>query len=101
MSVQVIMRDGEPEYAVIPWAEYKALAAKTAPVAEAPAQTYMLAQLKQLREAQGLDIATLAQQVGVSPLYMAMFESGERVPSAPIRRSLAQALKVSGFGDPE
>ena len=95
------MRDGEPEYAVIPWDEYKALTAKPQIVTEAAAKPVMLAQLKELREAQGLDITTLAQQVGVSPLYLAMFESGERLPSAPIRRSLAQVLKVSGFGDPE
>ena len=101
MSVQVIMRDGEPEYAVIPWADYKALTAKQQVVDVAPDKPVMLAELKRLREAQGLDIASLAQQVGVSPAYMAMFETGERVPSAPIRRSLAQALKVSGFGDPE
>jgi hypothetical protein len=25
MSVQVIMRDGKPEYAVLPWEEYQAL----------------------------------------------------------------------------
>ena len=41
MSVQVIMRDGEAEYAVLPWAEYQALLkaanqASVADVAEAP-----------------------------------------------------------------
>ena len=25
MNVQVIERDGEPEYAVVPWADYQAL----------------------------------------------------------------------------
>ena len=30
MSVQVIMRDGEAEYAVLPWAEYQALLAVVA-----------------------------------------------------------------------
>lgn len=103
MSVQVITRDGEPEYAVIPWAQYKAMAqaleAQQAPVAEP--KVAMLAELKALREARGMALEDLAKAAGVSPAYLAMFEQGERVPSLPIRRALAQALEIPGFGDAE
>lgn len=105
MNVQVIMRDGAPEYAVLLWSEYEALlnavgrrldAPQPAPEAVcAPA----LRQLPQLREAKGLDIAALARSVGISPAYLALIESGERVPDTAIRRALARALEVPRWED--
>ncbi|MGH8353584.1 MAG: helix-turn-helix domain-containing protein [Pseudomonas sp.] len=104
MNVQVIMRDGEAEYAVLPWAEYQALLqaagrSAAAPVAAA-APAPKLAQLGALREAQGLAPEQLARAVGISPHYLQLIESGERQPDAAIRRALAQALGIAGW-EPE
>ena len=103
MSVQVILRDGEPEYAVLPWAEYQALLqaagrATTAPVLqETPAKAVALSELVALREAQGLSQADLARAVGISPHYLNLFESGERQPDGAILRALGRVLGVSAW----
>lgn len=113
MGVQVISREGQPEYAVVPWAEYQALlaaagvapaalpavaqaASASAPVAEAALPAF--AELGQLRVAKGIEAGTLARTVGISPHYLAMIESGEREPDAAIKRSLAWELGVPGWG---
>lgn len=103
MNVQVIERDGEPEYAVLPWAQYQALlqaAGRIAPaVAEqaAPEGRPTLSQLAALREAKGLSAEQLARNVGISPHYLGMIESGERQPDAAIQRALAWHLGVDGW----
>ncbi len=108
MDVQVIMRDGEAEYAVLPWAEYQALlhaagrapAAVSAPaggVSETPAAASSLDDLRALREAKGLTVEALARTVGISPHYLEMIESGERQPDSAIRRALAWNLGVSSW----
>jgi DNA-binding XRE family transcriptional regulator len=106
MSVQIIARDGEPEYAVLPWADYQALlqaagrqdAAAAVAFAPAPdASRAPLSQLQALREAKGLSPETLARSVGISPHYLAMIESGERQPDAAILRSLAWELGLEGW----
>lgn len=104
MNVQVIERDGEPEYAVLPWAQYQALlqaaGQPTATVAASVAVTASrppLSQLLALREAKGLSAADLARSVGISPHYLGMIESGEREPDAAIQRALAWHLGVDGW----
>jgi DNA-binding XRE family transcriptional regulator len=103
MNVQVIERDGEPEYAVLPWAQYQALlqAAGRPPAvvteaADAPKKS-TLNQLAALREAKGLSAEQLARNVGISPHYLGMIESGERQPDAAIQRALAWHLGVDGW----
>ncbi len=111
MDIQIIARDGEPEYAVLPWAQYQALL-KAAGINEAPSQPAPaplaaspdpilpgLDQLRSLREGKGIAIEALARTVGISPSYLAMIESGERLPDAAIRRSLAWELTVPGWRD--
>ncbi len=101
MSVQVIKRDGEPEYAVLPWADYQALllaAGRATPASESAADVRpALSQLAGLREAKGLSLAELARTVGISPHYLGMIESGERQPDAAIQRALAWTLGVAGW----
>ena len=103
MSVQVITRDGEAEYAVLPWAEYQALlqAAGRATTAlvlqETPAKAVALSELVALREALGLSQADLARAVGISPHYLNLFESGERQPDGAILRALGRVLGVSAW----
>ena len=105
MNVQVITRDGAPEYAVLPWDEYQALLnAAGRPVvasvaAAVPTDLSQLSALATLREQQGLSQEALARSVGISPAYIAMIESGERNPDAAIRRALARALGLSGWED--
>ncbi len=110
MGVQVISRDGQAEYAVVPWAEYQALlaAAGQAPVAAVAAATPgtareddlpALCELARLRVAKGVEGSALARTVGISPAYLAMIESGERDPDAAIKRSLAWELGVPGWRD--
>lgn len=104
MTVQVITRDGEAEYAIIPWADYQALleaagrSASLAPIGATPVSAgARLDQLRALREAKGLAVEQLARTVGISPHYLAMIESGERQPDAAIRRALAWNLGVGGW----
>lgn len=109
MTVQVILREGEPEYAVLPWAEYQALKRAagqqeeklpTAPASEPSTETVMkpsLKALRALREGRQLLAEELARSVGISPAYLAMIETGERHPDRAIRRSLAMAVGVSGW----
>ena len=116
MDLQVISRDGEPEYAVLPWAQYQALL-RAAGVAAGPASGAAihteaqagerssaaaadlpsLSQLSALREAKGLEVAQLARTVGISPSYLDLIESGAREPDAAIRRSLAWELGIAGW----
>ena len=109
MDLQIITRDGEPEYAVLPWAQYQALL-KAAGISDtttqhppqppeaAPADHPGFDQLGALRAAKGLEVAQLARAVGISPSYLDLIESGERLPDAAIRRSLAWELGVPGWG---
>ncbi|MCY1410158.1 Helix-turn-helix domain protein [compost metagenome] len=112
MGIQVISRDGQPEYAVVPWDQYQALlraagqsehsfSQTSPPPGATPATTELpaLKALQSLREAKGLALEALARTVGISPSYLAMIESGERVPDAAIRRSLAWELGVPGWRD--
>ncbi|WP_152221679.1 helix-turn-helix domain-containing protein [Pseudomonas sp. SCB32] len=104
MNVQVIMRDGEAEYAVVPWAEYQALlaaagrgAAQVVKPAAAPVSDEA-PNWKNLREARGFSLETLARAVGISPSYLALIESGEREASDAIQHGLRRALGIGESG---
>ncbi len=109
MDLQIITRDGEPEYAVLPWAQYQALletaGSRSQQSSPEPCATSVAAplalpafeQLRSLREAKGLTIERLARTVGISPSYLGLIESGEREPDAAIRRSLAWELGLAGW----
>ncbi|QCI11230.1 helix-turn-helix transcriptional regulator [Pseudomonas putida] len=111
MGIQVISRDGQPEYAVVPWEQYQALlkAAGQAPAVVEGGETAAaseavslpaFSEVARLREAKGIAPEQLARNVGVSPAYLAMIESGERQPDAAIRRALAWHLGVAGWSEP-
>lgn len=111
MGIQVISRDGQPEYAVVPWEQYQALlkaAGQLAPAVvestpDTPPSSANLpsfSELARLREGKGLAPEQLARSVGISPVYLALIESGERQPDAAIRRSLAWELGVAGWSEP-
>lgn len=113
MDLQVISRDGEPEYAVLPWAQYQALlqaaglteqhvvgaahdSGNAAGIAAEPEHPDF-DQLAALRMAKGLEVAQLARTVGISPSYLELIEKGARDPDAAIKRSLAWELGVAGW----
>jgi DNA-binding XRE family transcriptional regulator len=104
MDVQIIQRDGEPEYAVLPWAAYQALlrAAGHTPQPEVeasgtPSDRVTMARLGELREQHGMSLEELARSVGISPSYLALIECGERDPDAAIRRALARVFGIPGW----
>lgn len=103
MNVQVIMRDGVPEYAVLPWDEYQALLnavgkpAVTLASTGTPAALPRFSELSPMREAKGISQGELARAVGISPAYLALIESGDRDPDEAIRRALARALEITGW----
>ncbi|WP_349571174.1 helix-turn-helix domain-containing protein [Azotobacter salinestris] len=100
-NVQMIMRDGQAEYAVLPWADYQALlqaagqAEEMSELPERPAAVPALAELAALREAQNMSQEQLARAVGISPSYLGMIETGERQPDSAIRHALARALGIA------
>lgn len=109
MDLQVISRDGEPEYAVLPWAQYQALlkaagytesprsGSTETPSAEQENRRPGLDELRALRLTKGLEVAQLARTVGISPSYLELIENGTREPDAAIKRSLAWELGVAGW----
>lgn len=110
MDIQIITREGEPEYAVLPWAQYQALLTagiNQQPAPDTPARQGHIIQTRFFQvwinylvaRRKGIAIEALARTVGISPSYLALIESGERLPDAAIRRSLAWELTVPGWRD--
>lgn len=105
MNVQVISREGEPEYAVLPWAQYQALLkaaglSENVPrdtAAKAAAQMAELGQMRALREGLNLSLEELARSVGISPHYLQQIENGQREAGEPILRPLARLLGIAGW----
>lgn len=102
MDVQVIYREGEPEYAVLPWGEFQQLlreagrqpGRQAASVENVPARVVPLARLRSLREERKLTLEVLAREAGISPSYLEMIERGEREPSAVLLRTLGRIFDV-------
>ena len=118
MSVQIIEKNGKPEWAVIPYEEYQRLvveaemlqdiqdydAAKLA-LAEGEEElipsevTYALLDganpLRVWREYRGLTQQQVATEAGISKSYLSQLESGQRKGRTEVLRALAQALKVA------
>lgn len=102
MDVQVIWKEGKPDYAVLPWAEFQQLmrdAGRPLPGAkeEAPAAiaSESVARLTELREQQSMTLESLAREAGISPAYLQLIESGERQASDVLLRALGRALGVT------
>jgi DNA-binding XRE family transcriptional regulator len=102
MNVQVIERDGQPEYAVLPWDQYQALLRAAGQTDEKPVSATVstranLTQLASLRESKGIAGEQMARSVGISPHYLNMIEKGERRPDDAILRALAWHLGIEGW----
>lgn len=102
MEVQVIWKEGEPEYAVLPWAEFQQLmrdagrplspAKKATPAAVA---SEPVTRLRELREQKAMTLEALARDAGISPAYLELIERGEREASDVLLRALGRSLSVS------
>ncbi|OOG22757.1 transcriptional regulator [Thioalkalivibrio denitrificans] len=112
-KIQIIERDGVPEYAVVPFDEFDrlrklaeamedirafdtAMADEGEPVPQAIMQRLVDGDppLRVWREYRGLTQAQLAQQAGVDKTYISQIESGRKTGSVKILRQLADALEV-------
>ena len=117
MNVQIIEKDGSPEWAVVPYGEYE----KLIQVAEAldniraydeakqriaegeeliPAEvTFALLDgenpIRVWRTHRALTLQGLGERAGVSKPYLSQLESGKRTGSTDVLRRIATALDVS------
>jgi ribosome-binding protein aMBF1 (putative translation factor) len=114
MSVQVIEKDGKPEWAVLPYAEYERLVeeaemlqdvraydeAKNALAAGeelVPSEvTYAILDganpVRVWREYRGISRKRLAEASGLSTAYLSQIESGKKEPSPEALAAIAKEL---------
>lgn len=114
--VQIIVKDGAPEYAVIPIETYRRMAAaledaedsaaidrawtddaagETVPGDVVKAILNGGSPLRAWRKYRGLTLASLAGQVGVSRGYLSQIENGHKSGTLDLFRRLAGTLDVS------
>jgi DNA-binding XRE family transcriptional regulator len=117
MSVQIIEKNGRPEWAVIPYEEYQRLLAEAemlqdirdydeAKLAIANGEelipskvTYALLDgenpLRVWREYRGLTQQRVAKAAGISKPYLSQLESGRRRGTTAVLQAIAKVLNVS------
>ena len=115
-DVQLIVKDGEPQYAVIPINAYRRMAAALEDAEDAAAIDRAWTDdaagetvpgdvvkgildggspLRAWRKYRGLTLASLARTVGVSSGYLSQIENGHKSGTLDLFRRLAGALNVS------
>lgn len=116
MSVQIIAKHGQPEWAVLPYAEYEALVEAAEMLADVQAYDEAKARLAAgeeivpaevvyalldganpiavWRKHRGLTQQALAGQAGISKAYLSQLESGKRSGAAEVLARIAHALRV-------
>lgn len=117
-NVQLILKEGEPEYAVLPYGLYVQLVedaemlediqdydealARLANGQEEmiPSQvTYALLEgqnpVKVWREYRGLSQQALAKAAGISPSYLSQIETGKREGKTAVLQAIAQVLQLT------
>jgi len=110
MNAQIIQQDGQPAFAVIPYAEWEAIMDRLEDIedrADAAAvrdeETFPIEfverclsddpPLRIWREYRGLTLQALADQCGVTRQMLSMLEHGKTRPSAALLGRLAVALR--------
>ncbi len=110
MNAQIIQQDGQPAFAVIPYAEWEAIMDRLEDIedrADAAAvrdeETFPIEfvehclsddpPLRIWREYRGLILQALADQCGVTRRMLSMLERGKTRPSAALLGRLAVALR--------
>ena len=113
MSVQVIEKEGKPEFAVLPFEEYETLLERLEDLEDArdlqeyranPGESFPAAvanrllegknPIKMWREYRGMTQGGLAEKVRVTVAHISQIESGKRECSVKLLRSLSKALNV-------
>ena len=117
MSVQLILKEGQPEYAVIPYATYVQLVEDAEMLADIhdydeairriaageeliPAEVvYALLDganpIRVWREHRGVSQAQLASMAGISASYLSQLESGKRDGTMEVLSAVSAALDVT------
>jgi DNA-binding XRE family transcriptional regulator len=118
MKPQIIIKDGKPEYAVIPYSEYRRLVEDAEMLADVCAfdaarkaltggeeeliPTEVVDRLldgsnpvRVWREFRGLSAAELAKSCGVTAAAISQIESGKRKSSVILLKKIARILKVN------
>lgn len=117
MKVQMIEKNGKPEYAVLAFADYQKLLEEAEMLADIRAYDEAKARiaagddeffpselldrllsgehpLKIWREYRGLTLAQLGDACGVSAAALSQIETGKREPSVGLLKKLAEALRA-------
>jgi DNA-binding XRE family transcriptional regulator len=117
MRVQILETNGKPAFAVLPYAEYKALReladdaddaaallrfakryargeVETVPVAVVDRLLAGEHPLRVWREHRGMTAAVLASAVEITPAHVSKLESGKGEPSVSLLKKLAKVLAV-------
>lgn len=109
MNAQIIEHQGQPAFAVIPYAEWQAMLARLEDIEDRQAsestkeeETFPIefverclsdeSKVKVWREYRGLTLQSLADQCGVTRQMLSMLEHGKTRPSAALLGRLAAAL---------
>lgn len=118
MSVQIIRRDGKPEWAVVPYETYLQLVEQAETLVDLREYDRVKASLekgeeelvpvevvdallqgenpiKVWREHRGISQAELASAVGISVPYLSQLEGGKRTGTIEVLNSIARALNLS------
>lgn len=118
MSIQIIERDGNPEWAVIPYKEYLRLVAEAEMLQDVRDYDTTLEAIKKgeeetipakvvyavldgenpirvWREYRGLTQHQLAETAGISTPYLSQLESGKRTGSTEVISAIANALGLT------
>lgn len=112
-KLQIIERDGKPEYAVIPYAEYAEMSRLSEAMRDIQAYDAALADpgeaiphemmrrliedespIRVWRDHRGLTQTLLAEQAGIDKTYLSQLESGRKSGSVAVLRRLARVLSV-------
>lgn len=113
MSAQIIEKNGKPEWAIVPYEEYRKLLQALENLDDIRAydeaveseEEYLPADMvrrivdgenpvRVWREHRGMSQTKLASSAGISPAYVSQLENGVRKGSAQVLRSLARALNI-------
>jgi predicted transcriptional regulator len=117
MNVQIIEKNGKPEWAVIPFSEYEKLqgamenaedvlnieenvkAVREGREITIPGEITFavldgMSPIRAWREYRQIKMGELAKKIGISPAYLSQIENGKRNPTLNTLKSIAIELKI-------
>ncbi|MFH2124040.1 MAG: helix-turn-helix transcriptional regulator [Pseudomonadota bacterium] len=117
MNVQIIEKNGKPEWAVIPFSEYQKLqeamedaedvlnieenikAVREGREISIPGEITFavldgMSPIRAWREYRQIKMGELAKKIGISPAYLSQIENGKRNPTLNTLKSIAIELKI-------